>query len=283
MIERRTVAELVCIYELEPSLRDVFVEGPSDVSLLRWFCQEHGIRNAAIYDIDSIHIPGSLSATGGARQRTITLAAQLSAGMASPTSQATCVVDSDLDAFLSAGISYPSLLYTDFTSFEMYLFDAKVLAKFLSLVLRLHISAEVVLDQIYPILKELFLLRVANHLLKLNLQGFACDRCLSFKDGRLLFDRQEYVQRYMNKNNRLNQVNEVETVVENFRAIAEGDPRFHVHGHDFLDVLEWYVRNLGTQSTKDTKALVQKSLWGCLDAAHLSTFTLFVVLVSRLS
>lgn len=38
---RRTIPELVARYILEPSLRDVYVEGSDDRALIKWFLEQH--------------------------------------------------------------------------------------------------------------------------------------------------------------------------------------------------------------------------------------------------
>ena len=50
MIPKRTVAELILLYETEPSLIDVFCEGPSDTAILKFFAE-------------AINLEGQLSST----------------------------------------------------------------------------------------------------------------------------------------------------------------------------------------------------------------------------
>ena len=38
--DRRSIEELITRYELEPSLKDIYVEGHSDKVIIEWFLQE---------------------------------------------------------------------------------------------------------------------------------------------------------------------------------------------------------------------------------------------------
>jgi hypothetical protein len=77
-IYRRTIEEIIVRYELEPSLRDIYVEGLEDKSLIEWFLSQHGQTNCAIYDVDTIEIPAELlfaeNLVDGNRSRVIFLA-----------------------------------------------------------------------------------------------------------------------------------------------------------------------------------------------------------------
>jgi hypothetical protein len=55
--ERRTLEELVTRYQLEPGLRDIYVEGKTDKILLEWFLEQRGVKSFAVYEIDTVEIP----------------------------------------------------------------------------------------------------------------------------------------------------------------------------------------------------------------------------------
>lgn len=46
---RWTIPELIARYELEPDLRDIFVEGDRDLFLLNWFFNSAGLRKPVVY------------------------------------------------------------------------------------------------------------------------------------------------------------------------------------------------------------------------------------------
>jgi len=56
-LPRKQLTELIALYELEPDLRDVFVEGPFDVAIIKWFLDQKGTKGVMVYDISFIEIP----------------------------------------------------------------------------------------------------------------------------------------------------------------------------------------------------------------------------------
>ena len=62
---RRTIEELAARYELEPTLRDVYVEGAFDATVIGWVLREARCHNAAVYGIDTVNIPVAISSRYG--------------------------------------------------------------------------------------------------------------------------------------------------------------------------------------------------------------------------
>ena len=50
-IEKRKIGELITLYNLEPELRDVFVEGEDDVAMLRWYLNGKSLKNLSLIHI----------------------------------------------------------------------------------------------------------------------------------------------------------------------------------------------------------------------------------------
>ena len=98
-LARRTISELRARYDLEPSLRDIFVEGKFDQDVLSNCLRGPEHRDRMIYDIDSVDIPSELlgvhELTDGKKQRVIALAREL-APLPSKCLYR-CLVDRDLD------------------------------------------------------------------------------------------------------------------------------------------------------------------------------------------
>lgn len=56
-----TIDELVAQYHLENGLCDIYVEGATDVRVIRTFCQHHGL-DVGVQDIDTVDVPNYLVA-----------------------------------------------------------------------------------------------------------------------------------------------------------------------------------------------------------------------------
>src|SRR5437660_239969 len=124
--ERRTIEELAARYELEPTLRDVYVEGSFVVAMVDEALKQAGRHNAAVYEISTVDVPPEVlrkhGLPDGNKGRVIALCFELDGHVTLPN-QVTGLVDRDYDAVL--GRSYPNrlLLVTDYSCMEMYCFE----------------------------------------------------------------------------------------------------------------------------------------------------------------
>ena len=59
-VERRKISEVVQLYRLEPTLRDIYVEGISDNLIIESFLEENNIMGVSIYEIDKIDLPSKI-------------------------------------------------------------------------------------------------------------------------------------------------------------------------------------------------------------------------------
>ena len=99
---RREIGELVQRYTLEPTLKDVFVEGVLDASVLHWYLRESGKSEVIVYEISTVNVPSAILAkhglTSGEKQRVLALAKELLIYLVN--CPVLCVVDADLDRVL---------------------------------------------------------------------------------------------------------------------------------------------------------------------------------------
>jgi hypothetical protein len=176
--KRRKLDELVARYELEPSLHDVYVEGLTDKSIIQWFLDESNLdtKNCTVYEIDTVDIPTdqlfALGLNDSNRSRVIFLAFQLQRLIETSLPHVVCIADRDFDDLIgSSSIESELLLFTDYTSIEMYLFDSNMIEKFLRLALRKDdLEAVNIIKNISHSLEEMFLLRAANQSLSYGMQ-----------------------------------------------------------------------------------------------------------------
>ncbi len=104
-IERRLIHELVTMYKLEPKIRDVFVEGSLDRSLVDWFLSAGQVKDVSVREIDSIDVPTDLVEQAGFaknnRGRVLTLARELQSKLNAEASSIACIIDADFDYILN--------------------------------------------------------------------------------------------------------------------------------------------------------------------------------------
>src|SRR5262245_2279213 len=112
---RRSIAELITRYELEPALRDIYVEGDRDWFFLRWFFQSIGCRIPVVYMIEAtVNVPTRLLRQAGAsgnRGRVIALCMEMEATLPPIARNVRGLVDKDYSELLGVMPSSRFLLY----------------------------------------------------------------------------------------------------------------------------------------------------------------------------
>jgi len=295
--KRRKLDELVARYVLEPSLHDVYVEGLTDKSIIQWFLDESNLdtKNCTVYEIDTVDIPTAqlfaLGLNDSNRSRVIFLAFQLQRLFETSLPHVVCIADRDFDDLIgSSSIESELLLFTDYTSIEMYLFDSNIIEKFLRLALHRDDLASVnILENISPILEEMFLLRAANQSLSYGMKWLepnALRRCFKRrKGGQIEFDSNDFVEKYLNKNNRTSEKSAFLDKVKELRNKNISEIRNKIRGHDFIDIFCWYIEPYLPKNKKgfSEPEIVLGNLLCCLDVDYLMQEKLFQELTRRVS
>ncbi|MEU0482336.1 hypothetical protein ABZ260_24500 [Streptosporangium sp. NPDC006013] len=245
---RRTISEILALHYLEPDLIDIFVEGSTDRLLLEYFLSDTKVK---VFEINRVDVPDALVAshgfTSGARQRVITLAAALERGTQASQSNLSirCIIDSDFYWLLNERLP-PSryLILTDYSCLESYWYSHNHLGKYIKV--GLHSPAALrgidIASELFPTLQELFLLRAAKSSLNLDWQWLDPTRCCEQKDGKILFNRTAFLDRFLNKNNAFHFKQNFLIEIERLRPLISIEPSKCINGHDFVDLLAWYIK-----------------------------------------
>src|ERR1700757_3030824 len=95
--EKRQIADLISLYTLEPRIRDVFVEGPTDQRILSWFFSETKQDLGGVHEVDSVNVPADVvrnygmdTSSKGCRQ--IALANELERGLGRANTSASVLI-----------------------------------------------------------------------------------------------------------------------------------------------------------------------------------------------
>ena len=299
--KRRKLDELVTLYELEPSLNDVYVEGLTDKSIIQWFLDKSNLdtKNCAVYEIDTVDIPTDqllvLGLNNSNRSRVIFLAFQLQSLSEGSLPPVICIADKDFDNLIaSSHIESELLLFTDYTSIDRYLFDSNIIEKFLKLALRKDdLEAVNILENIYPSLEEMFLLRAANQSLSYGMEWLlpgALKDCFKNNKKRrkgdpLEFDSNAFVDKYLNKNDRSSEKIAFLDKVKELRNKNISEIRNKIRGHDFIQLFCWYIEPYLPKNKKgfSEPEIVLGTLLCCLDVDYLMQEKLFQELTRRVS
>ena len=246
-IPRRTIDELATRYALEPELKDLFVEGPRDGTIYRWFLRQFGCTGVDVFEIDTVEITVDTldlhGIGGGHRNRLIALALELDNKFPAVLPFVRCVADSDFDFILESRYRAKHLLSTDYTSIDLYTYDLEQWTRILCLGFKCSEScAATLFDSMTTLLLRLFIVRAANERLhwRMKLPNFI--KCCSIQGSRIEFDREQFVTRCLNSNGRHRDRTAFEDVCNELQAVILDDRRKGIHGNDYIELLGWFLR-----------------------------------------
>lgn len=279
-IPRRELEEIVFMYEQEPSLRDIYVEGAYDASILRWFLEEQDLKDVNVYEISDIEINKEFLIDSGKksnnRERVIYLADYLHNSLQN-SDQFICIADRDFNHFIDELFEIPALLFTDFTSMEMYFFGQRILEKFFIIICnKSDLPCRLLLNSFTNILQELFLMRLANEYLQWNMAWLNSVTCIEESNWNFTLNSNDFKNRLLNKNGRMNQMDEFNSVVEKFRESLDEEIRYQMHGHDYINLFVWLLHKKGLNGSRKINEInLPRILASSLTISEFLKFNLF--------
>ena len=284
----RTLEEVVTRYELEPKLKDIYVEGRRDQLFFKWFLEENCIENVLVYEINDIEIHErnkyglDTSLNKNSRQKIIEIASLIESSIDNSES-VLFIADKDFDILMKTVHTNNLIIFTDFANLEMYFYEAKSLNKFLIHYLRgFARDSKFVLDQLNPMLQTLFLIRLTNQLMVLNLTEYSFRKTCTIENFIIHFDILEYITRYLSKNNRLDIK---ETFIHEFskhKNKLTTEPKNQINGQDYINLLRYYIQSCSSSKRRycENYKVVEGNVFSCAEKDVLLRFNLFRNLIT---
>jgi hypothetical protein len=164
----------------------------------------------------------------------------------------------------------------------MYCFDTRVLGKMMTVGLgRSDADPNTILDALTPVLNQLFAIRQTNLALDLHLDWLSFDRCCALSEARdVAFDLEDFVRRYLNKGGKFAALKEFGEELRRQLAITPHDRRMRMNGHDFTELLGWYLDKTGVLGHVGSRE-VERMLAVSLENEWLSGQRLFRDMLDR--
>lgn len=267
-IPRRSIEELLSRYDMEPTLKDMYVEGVFDKEILSQIKTKH--QDTIIYEIDTVDVPAQilekLGLTSGNKQRVIALASELAQIQGRPNY--ICLVDKDMDHWLDEIQQIPRLKWTEYTSIELYFFSKDVIDQVITVLGRAKIhDSHAYLESITEALKSIYALRLTDRSLKLSLLHLELNKHLKITNGLVSFDSAEYSRRWLAKSNKLSVLKEFISTSQTWREKLNEDPRICIRGHDFIDLLAWSIKALKGIPEMASSVAVERLMLAVVDKA----------------
>jgi hypothetical protein len=290
--DRRKLFQLIQLYNLEPTIAEIYVEGVTDRAVIEQFLEKNGIEDVQVKEIESIDFSELYTQNEKLRNnnkaKVIELGEQIKERVKGHR-LITCIVDSDMDELLGISYSNPYLLTTDYTCLEMYTFNEACIDKFYRVVLHsFPITPAKSLTEMGGALEELYLIRYSINKLGtvegefdlLSFDAFKAVCPVSKRDGKITFDAVEYLNRLLNSRGKNSKKGMYTDVIRDARLKLKPDKRFQIHGHDFISLFHHYIETI-----KNQKRISEDALVGCLflslEYNNLRSYPLFATLSSR--
>jgi hypothetical protein len=261
-IEKRTIEELSARYQLEPELDDVFVEGAFDKDVLS-SCQDKLLQSRAIYEIDTVNVSEKIlkahSLTSGNKQRVIALARELvSLG---GSARLTCLVDRDLDHWFGSPEATSCLRWTLYCSIDLHFFTQEIVSSVVITSGKARIGdVSVFFSSLVSVLRELYIMRLADRALELSLRWVELRKYLVRKGDKISFRGGDYVVSLLSSNKKNSRKAEFSSSCEEFSSRLSGDCRLHVRGHDFVYLLAWVMKEFGGHKELASEVAIERML-----------------------
>jgi hypothetical protein len=296
---RRTLAELVTLYELEPNLSEVIAEGRCDAAVVLWFLTRSGIDSTVYCVQDRVVVPPADIRRRGLNpgRKGEVIAAALAIEEQSPNAAArvTFIYDIDDDVIADrAGPKAQCLFHTDYTSMEMYCWSTRPLQKLLRVPLRAdaELDADAVIQAVRDSLLQVGFARLAlSRIARPVAMVKTVERRCSVRSGVLRVDLKRLVADSLDDaGGAAARGVTVDGIVTETRDTLEqwsGDPRLAVRGHDFTRMLCFYLKTHHPSLFRDDRtaykvaSTFENLLVTCLEMGDLRSEPLFVALTAR--
>lgn len=276
---KRTIQELAVRYELEPTLRDLYVEGRFDVRLFERFARELDLE-LSVYEIATVECTAShlaeMSLPDNCKSRVVWLAHKLSESLGHNADSIRCIADSDFDRLLDITWNCGLLLVTEYTSVEAYVFTEAMRCGIFADSIGLKVDHGKLQASLMPVLQKLFLIRAANVKLHWGIAWLPPKKCLNCsKNDDFEFDEDVFIDRYLNKGARFSQKDDFVSCIKQLEAkMCHVDWR----AHDAFELLAMWLHARGVDSKFSDREVLEAMSLVYLQPQQLLKYTLFRII-----
>ena len=282
-VEQKKIDEILTLYELE-SVKDIYVEGNFDKDVFEWFLRSNGRNDISVYSIDSVEIPVekleqyNLPIPSN-RSKVIALSCEL-AKAKNLESTILCIADRDFEDFLPISPTNLFLAFTDFNSLESYAFDFEIINTFISIGLgRLPADSNILISQLFSVLKSLFFIRLANEKLSWGMKWIKMDKYLIVFRDSIIFEETKFINALLQKNGRATNHDEFQNEIDELILKAPKEDKLLIRGHDLMEVFHVVAKKLRKKRNYGDVQFFSGALTSSLNVGSLSNYSLFKTLL----
>lgn len=250
LFEKRTVEEIISICKLEPSTKNIYVEGISDKLVIENFLKKQKINDISVFDIDCIDFrevfakmsPSELNVLKDSNKEKVAFLA-LKVEKEAGNCHFLGIIDRDLDFVNNHIKSGKYLSYTDYNSMEMYLFSYDNIDALLRNSFRItsNVNVDNFMKSIGHVCRILFYIRAYLESSNGSVVDFKRNLSYDRKDNACSLDIKNYISKIAQANKMVCGLDGLHKEIEEKLAKSVGDIRLEIKGHDFIKVLYFSI------------------------------------------
>lgn len=250
LFEKRTVEEIISICKLEPSTKNIYVEGISDKLVIDNFLKKQKINDISVFDIDCIDFrevfakmsPSDLNILKDSNKEKVAFLA-LKVEKKAGNCHFLGIIDRDLDFVNNHIKSGKYLSYTDYNSMEMYLFSYDNIDALLRNSFRItsNVNVDNFMKSIGHVCRILFYIRAYLESSNGSVVDFKRNLLYDRKDNTCSLDIKKYISKIAQANKMVCGLDGLHKEIEEKLAKSVGDIRLEIKGHDFIKVLYFSI------------------------------------------
>ena len=245
-----TIDEIIALYELEPELCDIYVEGITDQLVIKRFIDKYDIYDVNVKLIEDIDFNSICekypNIKRNNKEKLITLSKEISKNdELEKINKLTIIIDKDFDEINQTMISNKYVKYTDYNSLELYLYNESVIDNFYSCVLRrFPFNGNKTITVLSPLLQDCFIISAVFHeenIGKSDRVDYSNSIKIDKKNCRIDFSLDEHLKKDLNK------LSKSRDLISYLEKIEEKKQKLHcniknnIRGHDFFEILFLFI------------------------------------------
>lgn len=282
LFEKRTVDEVISICKLEPSTKNIYVEGISDKLVIDNFLKKQKKSDISVYNIDCIDYsevfagmpPEDIKVLKESNKEKVAYLA-LKVENEVEKCHLLGIIDRDLDFVNNHVKSGENLSYTDYNSMEMYLFSYDNIDALLKNSFRItsNVNVDNFMKSIGQVCRVLFYIRAYLESSNGSMVDFKKNLSYDRKDNTCSLDIKKYISKIAQANKMVYSLDGLHKEIEEKLAKSVDDIRLEIKGHDFIKVLYFSICKHKKVSMDESE--LANTFWVYLDDRVLANEPLF--------
>lgn len=280
LFEKRTVDEIISICKLEPSTKNIYVEGLSDKLVIDNFLKKQKINDISVFDIECIDFsevfakmsPSELNILKDSNKEKVAFLT-LKVEKESRNCHFLGIIDRDLDFVNNHIRSGKYLSY--YNSMEMYLFSRDYIANLLKNTFRItsDVNFDMFINSIGYVCRTLFYIRAYLESFNGSMVDIKKDFSYDKRCNICQFDIENYIKKIVQVNKNVNGSGILyKEIMEKVNTPID-DVRLEIKGHDYIKVL--YLSICKHKKVNMDEIELANTYWVYLDDRELVNEPLF--------